>query len=39
METIKEKKEEIEQENSRLREWTKEDDNEIGNIFDPYYKL
>jgi len=35
---IKEKEEEIEQENSGLREWT-EDDNEIGNICDPYYKL
>ena len=39
METIKEKKKEIEQENLRLREWTKKDDDEIENIFDPYYKL
>ena len=37
--TIKEKEEEIKQENLRLREWTKEDDDEMGNIFDPYYKL
>ena len=36
METIKENKE---KENSRLREQTKENDNEIGNIFDPYYEL
>jgi len=39
IETIKEEKEEIEQENSRLREWIKEDNNEIGNIFDLYYEL
>jgi len=39
METIKEEKEEIEQESSGLREWTEEDDNEIENIYDPYYKL
>jgi len=39
IETIKEEEEEIEQENSRLREWIKEDNNEIGNIFDPYYEL
>jgi len=39
METIKEEKEEIEQESSGLRKWTEEDDNEIENIYDPYYKL
>ena len=39
IETIKEEEEEIKQENLRLREWTKEDDDEMGNIFDPYYKL
>ena len=39
METIKEEKEEIEEENSRLREWTKENNDEIGNIFDPCYEL
>jgi len=37
LETIKEE-EEIEQENSGIREWTKED-NEMGNMVDPYYKL
>ena len=36
METIKE---EIEQENSGIREWTEEDDDEVGNIVDPYYEL
>ena len=39
METIKEKEEEIEQENSGLKEWTEEDDDKIGNICDPYYEL
>ena len=39
METIKEKEEEIEQESSGLKEQTEEDDNKIGNIYDPYYKL
>jgi len=38
METIEEK-EEIEQENLGLREWTKEDDDEMDNIVDPYYEL
>ena len=38
METIGEK-EEIEEENLGVREQTKEDDNEIGNMVDPYYKL
>ena len=36
---IKEEEEEIEQENSGIREWTEEDDNEVGNIVNPYYKL
>jgi len=36
METIKE---EIEQENSGIREWTEEDDDEVENIVDLYYKL
>jgi len=31
--------EEIEEEKSGVREWTEEDDNEIGNMVDPYYKL
>jgi len=35
----KEKKKEIEQENLGLREWTEEDNNEMGNICDPYYEL
>jgi len=38
METIK-KEEEIEQEKSRVREWMEEDNNEMGNMVDPYYKL
>ena len=38
MEMIKEK-EEIKQENSGLKEWTKEDDDKTGNIVDLYYKL
>ena len=39
METIKEEEEEIEQESSGLKEWTEENDNEMENICDPYYKL
>jgi len=39
METIKEKEKEIEQESSRLKEWTEEDDDEMGNICNPYYEL
>ena len=39
METIKEEEEEIEQENSGIREWTEEDDGEVGNMVDPYYEL
>ena len=31
--------EEIEEENSGVREWTEEDDDEMGNMADPYYKL
>jgi len=37
LETIK-KEEKIKQENSGIREWTEEDD-EMGNIVDPYYEL
>jgi len=37
LETIKEK-EEIEQENSGIREWI-EDNNEMDNMVDPYYEL
>ena len=39
MKTIREKKEEIEQENSGLREWTEEEDDDIGNLWDPYDEL
>jgi len=39
METIREEKEDIEQENSGLKEWIEEDNNEIGNMVNPYYKL
>jgi len=39
IETIKEEEEKIKQENSGIREWTEEDDNKIGNMVDPYYKL
>jgi len=38
METI-EKEEEIEEEKSRLKEWTEEEDDKIGNMVDPYYGL
>jgi len=36
---IKEEEEEIEQENLGIREWTEEDDNEVGNMVNPYYEL
>ena len=39
MEMIEEEEEKIEQENSGIREWTEEDDDEVGNIVDPYYEL
>ena len=39
METIKEKEEEIEQESSGLKEWTEEDNDEMRNICNLYYKL
>ena len=39
MEIIKEEEKEIEQENLGLRELTEEDDDKMGNIGDPYYKL
>ena len=38
MKTILEK-EEIKEEKSGVREWTEEDDDEIGNMVDPYYEL
>jgi len=34
-----EEEEEIEQEDSGLREWMKEDKDEIGNMVNPYYEL
>jgi len=34
-----EEEEEIEQKNSKIREWTEEDEEEMGNIVDSYYKL
>jgi len=39
METIKKKEEEIEQEKSKIREWTNEDEDEMGNIVNPDYEL
>ena len=33
------KKEEIEEEKSGVREWTKEDDDKMGNMVDSYYEL
>ena len=39
METIKEEEEEIEQKNLGIEEWTEEDNNEIGNMVDPYNEL
>jgi len=38
METIVEEKE-IKEENSRVREWTEEEDNEMSNMIDPCYEL
>jgi len=34
-----EEEEEIEQKNSKIREWTEEDEEEMGNMVDSYYKL
>jgi len=31
--------EEVEEEKSGVREWTEEDEDEIGNMVDPYYEL
>ena len=39
METVREKEEEIEQESSGLKEQTEEDDDEMRNIYNLYYKL
>ena len=38
METIT-KEEEIKKENSGVKEWTKEDNDKMGNIMDLYYEL
>ena len=39
METIKEKEKEIEQRKPGIKEWTEEDDDNMGNICNPYYEL
>jgi len=39
METIKEEEEEIEQKSSGIKEWTEEDNEEMGNMVDLYYEL
>ena len=39
LKTVEEKKEEINQENSGVREWTEEDKEEMGNMVNPYYEL
>jgi len=39
MEIIKKKKEEIEQENLEIKEWAEKDNNEVENIYNPYYEL
>jgi len=38
MKTILEE-EEIKEKKSEVREWTKEDNDEMGNMADPYYEL
>jgi len=39
MKTILEEEEEVEEEKSGVREWTEEDEDEMGNMVDPYYEL
>jgi len=39
MKAIKKKEKESKQGGSGLREWTEEDDDEMGNICGPYYEL
>jgi len=39
MKMIPEEKEEVEGEKSGVREWMEEDEDEMGNIVDPYYEL
>jgi len=36
---IPEEEKEVEEEKSGVREWTKEDEDEMGNIVDLYYEL
>jgi len=36
---VREEKEEIDQKNSGVREWTKENEDEMGNMVDLYYEL
>jgi len=36
---LEEEEEEIEEKGSGIREWTEEDDDEMGNMVDPYYEL
>jgi len=38
MKTIPEE-EEVEEENSEVREWTEEDEDRMGDIVNPYYEL
>jgi len=39
LEIIKEKEKKIKQENSRVREWTEEDEDKMGNMINPCYEL
>ena len=39
LETVKEEEEEIDQENSGVREWTKENEDKMDNMVDLYYEL
>jgi len=39
MKTIMEEEEEVEREKSGVREWTEEDEDEMGNMVDSYYEL
>jgi len=39
MKTISEEEEEVEEGKSGVREWTEEDEDEMGNMVDPYYEL
>jgi len=39
MKTILEEEEEVEEEKSGVREWTEEDEDEMGNMVDLYYEL